>query len=99
MASNVPNPGNYLDALAIALTGVRDNLDELVKQRAYITSMGGVTFLTTAYPDGLGMTVADADALIATLDQHSDLNTGYQGGTPAPQLNYENNGAQFWGGR
>jgi hypothetical protein len=99
MATNVPNPGNYLDSLAIALTGVRDNLAELVKQRAYIASMGGVTFLTTAYPDGLGMASDDADALIATLDQHNDLSTGYQGGTPAPQLDYEDNGAQFWGGR
>jgi hypothetical protein len=98
MAVNVPNPGGYFADIATSLTGVRDNLAGLVKQRAYIASMGGVTFLTTAYPDGLGMSVTDADALIAALDQHNDLNVGYQGGTPAPQLDYENNGAQFWGG-
>jgi hypothetical protein len=99
MASNVPNPGSYLETIAIALTGVRDSLDELDKQRAYINSMGGVTFLTSAYPDGLGMDTTDADALIATLDQHHDLNTGYAGGVAPPVTNYEQNGAQFWGGR
>ena len=95
----MPNPGNYLNDIATALTGTRDSLAELVKQRAYITSMGGLTFLTTVYPNGLGMPTPDAQALIATLDQHNDLNTGYKGGPPAPQLDYEENGAQFWGGR
>jgi hypothetical protein len=99
MTVNVPNPGTYLAQVGTALTGVRDQLNACVQQRAYIAAMGGVTFLTSAYPDGLGMDVTDADALIATLDQHNDLNTGYQGGTPAPQLDYENNGAQFWGGQ
>ena len=61
--------------------------------------MGGITFLTTAYPDGLGLTQADASALIATLDQHHDLSAGYTGGPPAPQLDYKDNGSQFWGGR
>jgi hypothetical protein len=60
--------------------------------------MGGEVFLTAAFPDGLGMTQADADALIATLDQHHDLNTGYEGGPPAPQLDYKANASQFWGG-
>jgi hypothetical protein len=99
MAVNVPNPGAYLGQIATYLTGVRDSLGGLEQQRDYITAMGGVTFLTVAYPDGLGMSVADADALIATLDQHHDLTAGYQGGPPAPQLDYEQNGSQFWGGR
>lgn len=99
MATNVPNPGTYLADIGALLTGVRDNFAKLVDQRAYIASMGGVPFLTAAYPDGLGMTPDDADALIATLDQHNDLNTGYTGGQPAPQLDYKDNGSPFWGGR
>jgi arginase family enzyme len=99
MATNVPNPGIYLDGIGTLLVGVRDNLARLLDQRQYIASMGGETFLTAAYPDGLGMAKADADALIATLDQHNDLNTGYTGGTPAPQLNYKDNSSAFWGGK
>ena len=98
MATNVPNPGTFLGDIGSLLTGVRDNFTRLVEKRQYIASMGGVTFLTTAYPDGMGMAQADASALIAALDQHNDLNTGYTGGTPAPQLDYKDNGAQFWGG-
>jgi hypothetical protein len=99
MATNVPNPGTFFTDISTSLTGVRDGLAGLLKQRAYISAMGGVNFLTAAPPDGLGMTVADADALIATLDQHNDVHTGYTGGTPAPQLDYQDNAAAFWGGR
>jgi hypothetical protein len=99
VATNVPNPGNYLDGIGLLLTAVRDTYVHLDDARAYIASMGGVTFLTTAYPDGLGMTATDADALIATLDQHHDLSVGYTGGASPPQLDYKDNGSQFWGGR
>jgi hypothetical protein len=98
MATNVPNPGNYQDTIAIMLVTIRNTFGQLVDQKDYINSMGGETFLMAAYPDGLGMSKTDADALIATLNQHADLNTGYIGGTPAPQLNYRQNGSQFWGG-
>src|ERR1700748_1339235 len=99
MATNVPNPGTFLGDIATFLTGVRDSLASLEDKRDYIAAMGGETFLTTAPPDGLGMTQADADALIATLDQHHDLTTGYEGGAPPAQLNYRDNSAPFWGGR
>jgi hypothetical protein len=99
MATNVPNPGAYLDNLGVLLTAVRDTFVKLDDARAYIASMGGEAFLTAAIPDGLGMTQADADALIATLDQHHDLSVGYTGGPPAPQLDYKDNGSRFWGGR
>jgi hypothetical protein len=98
MATNVPNPGTYLAGLGSLFTGVRDNLAKLVDQRAYIASMGGEAFLTNSFPDGLGMAAADASALIAALDQHNDVNTGYTGGTPAPQLDYKDNASPFWGG-
>jgi hypothetical protein len=99
MASNVPNPGAYLDSIGTILVQVRDGLNHLVDQKDYVNTMGGETFLMAAPPDGLGMLKADADALIAVLNQHTDLNTGYEGGTPAPQLNYRDNSAAFWGGK
>jgi hypothetical protein len=99
MATNVPNQGQFLGDIATFLTGVRDSFGALENKRDYITAMGGVTFLTAAAPDGLGMTTADADALIATLDQHHDLDQHYTGVTAAPLLNYEQNGAAYWGGR
>jgi hypothetical protein len=98
MAANVPNPGAFENDIAIALTGVRDSLARLQSKRSYISAMGGITFLEAAYPDGLGMSPADAAALIATLDQHNDITTSYTGGPPAPQLDYRTNGAKFWGG-
>lgn len=98
MTANVPNPASFLSVIGVYLTGVRDSFINLDKQREYISANGGLTFLTTAYPDGLGMSTTDAQALIATLDQHHDLNVGYGGGPAAPVLNYRDNGAKFWGG-
>lgn len=99
MAANVPNPGSYLASLGILFTGVRDSMRAIQDQSAYIASMGGETFLTTAAPNGLGMSSTDAAALIAALGNMSAVATGYQGGTPAPQLNYEANTQPFWGGQ
>jgi hypothetical protein len=99
MAVNVPNPGIFLGDIATFLTGVRDSLGSLEDKRSYITAMGGEAFLMAAPPDGLGMTQADADALIATLDQHHDLDQHYEGVSAAPLLDYRDNGAKFWGGR
>jgi hypothetical protein len=99
MATNVPNPGTYLASISVILTGVRDLMQQVIDQNGYIASMGGVTFLTAPSPDGLGMTTADANALIATMGNHTAVATGYHGGTPAPQLDYKANGSPFWGGR
>jgi hypothetical protein len=99
MAVNVPNPGSYLNQIAILFTGIRDQMQEVIDQNSYIGSMGGATFLTDAYPDGLGMTPADANALLAALGNHAAVATGYHGGTPAPQLDYKSNGSPFWGGQ
>jgi hypothetical protein len=98
MAVNVPNPGNYLSDIGTLLTGIRDRMNQVQQQNEYIASMGGETFLTTAYPDGLGMTAPDATALIATLGNHNNLALQYQGGPVAPQMDYEANGQPFWGG-
>jgi hypothetical protein len=98
MPVNVPVPATYLSYVGSIFSQIRDRFADVVDQRAYINAMGGLTFLTAAPPDGLGMAQADASALIAALDQHNDLNTGYTGGAPAPQLDYRDNASPFWGG-
>ena len=98
MAVNVPNPGVYLTQLGAELTALRDAFDKLTDSNAYIASMGGSTFLTAAFPNGLGLSSGDASALIATLGNHAALATQYNGGAQAPALNYRANGEPFWGG-
>jgi hypothetical protein len=97
--TNVPNPGVYFASIAQFLTGIRDNFVNLQDQLLYINSMGGLTFLTTAFPNGLGMNATDAAALIATLNQHNTLAVQYANGPVGAQQDYRGNGAQFWGGQ
>jgi hypothetical protein len=94
----VPNPGVYLTQLGAELTTLRDAFDKLVNSNGYIASMGGSTFLTAAFPNGLGMSSGDASALIATLGNHANLATQYNGGAQAAALDYRSNGKPFWGG-
>jgi hypothetical protein len=98
MPVNVPVPTTYLSFVGSIFTQIRDRFNDAVKQREYITSMGGLTFLTNPQPDGLGMAQPDAQALIAALDQHFDLYTAYTGGAAPPVLDYRDNASPFWGG-
>jgi hypothetical protein len=95
---NVPVPQTYLSFVGSMFSQLRDRFTNLIDQRSYIESMGGLTFLTDPQPDGLGMQQADAQALIAALDQHNDLYVGYTGGAAAPVLDYRDNASKFWGG-
>lgn len=98
MAANVPNPAVYLNQIANIYTQIRDFFQNCQDQSGYIASMGGATFLTTPVPNGLGMSAADANALIASLGNMSALAIHYQGGPQAPALNYKANTEPFWGG-
>lgn len=98
MAANVPSQAVYLNQIANIYTQIRDFMQNCQDQSGYIASMGGLSFLTTASPDGLGMKVADANALIASLGNMSALASHYQGGPQAPALNYKANTEPFWGG-
>ena len=98
MAASVPNAGVYLGSIGNMLTTIRDYLQKIIDQNNYIASMGGVTFLTAQPPNGLGMATADANALIATMGNMTNVAKGYQGGPPAPQLDYKSNSSPFWGG-
>ena len=99
MASNVPLSKDYLNSIATYLTTMRDTFKNLSQQSEYIASMGNVAFLTAAPPDGLGMIPSDANALIATLGNHTNLGIQYTGGNVAPKMDYEASGQPFWGGR
>lgn len=99
MAANVPNPGLFEQQTGQQFAAVRDALLIISRQNDYITSMGGEAFMTAAYPDGLGMAKADADALLAALGNHAALANAYNGGPAAPVLNYRLNAAPFWGGQ
>jgi hypothetical protein len=99
MAVNVPNPGQYLAQVGTLLTDIRDRMQQVQDQNGYIASMGGAAFLTTAYPEGLGMTTGDAQMMIAVLGNHTALAIQYEGGPVAPQLNYKANGQPLWGGQ
>lgn len=98
MAANVPTSATYLGQIAIIYTNIRDEFQQCQDQSGYIASMGGVTFLTTAAPNGLAMATVDANALIASLGNMSALGVQYQGGAQAPALNYKSNTEPFWGG-
>lgn len=99
MAANVPNPGVYLAQIGAELTALREAFDNLVNSNGYITAMGGSAFLTAAAPNGLGLSSADAAALIAALGNHASLAAHYNGGSQAPAMNYRGNGQPFWGGQ
>jgi hypothetical protein len=99
MAANVPNPNIFLAEMGILFTTIRNRMRECQDQSAYIASMGGASFLEATPPNGMGMSTVDANALIASLGNMSAVATGYQGGTPAPQMNYEANTQPFWGGQ
>jgi hypothetical protein len=99
MAANVPNTGLYLDEIATLFTTIRNRMQECQDQSGYIASMGGAAFLEAIPPNGLGMSAADANALIASLGNMTALATHYQGGPVAPALDYKSNTKPFWGGQ
>jgi hypothetical protein len=99
MAVNVPTAADFATNVARALVNVRNDFDQIINLNDYIAAMGGATFLTAAAPNGLGMTQADANAMVATLGNHATIAKHYKGGTPAPAMDYRSNGSPFWGGQ
>jgi hypothetical protein len=99
MAVNAPNPGAFLQQISQAVVNLRNDFTTLTRLNNYITAMGGATFLEAAYPNGIGMATADAAVVISTLGNLTTLGTGYTGGAPAPQLDYQSNSEPLWGGQ
>jgi hypothetical protein len=89
-------PQVYSDVSALIL-GVRDAFQNLINYYDWLVSLGGATYLESS--PGPGIDSPDAATIMAALGNHAALNTGYIGGTPAPQLNYQANGQPFWQGQ
>lgn len=99
MAVNVPNQGIFVQQLTQAVISIRNDFQAIVNLNGYVTSMGGATFLTAAAPNGIGLGSSDASAIVATLGNLAALAAAYNGGSPAPQLNYSANSEPFWAGQ
>lgn len=78
MAVNVPNPGVWQQQLGNQCTTFRDALQALLNEAAWLSAVGGATFLTTAQPDGLGLSQADADAIMTTIGAVTPANSTVQ---------------------
>jgi hypothetical protein len=99
MAVNVPTAADFGNNVERALVNLRNDFQTAVNLNDYVNSMGGANFLSAAAPAGLGLSTADAAAMVATLGNHAALATQYVGGAQAPVLNYKANGSPFWGGQ
>lgn len=67
MAVNVPNPGSYFADIAARITAIRDAFQGshgIVNANAYLTAMGGATFLEAA---PFSLSTNDANAVVAAL--------------------------------
>ena len=95
MAVNAPNPGIFYGNITAAVVALRNDFQTILNINAYVTAMGGVTFLQAA-PFSLG--TGDADALVACLGNLAELAAIYSGGTPGGALNYAANSEPFWSG-
>lgn len=98
MAVNAPNPGIFLAQITQAVVNLRNDFQTIANLNAYIGAMGGATFLTTAQPNGIGMTTGDAAVVTSTLGNLAALAAAYNGGTPGAALNYATNSQPLWGG-
>jgi hypothetical protein len=99
MAVNSPNPGTFLVQMSAAVVALRNDFSTLVWMNAYITAMGGATFLEAASPNGIGLNSADAGVVVSTLGNLAALAAIYNGGTPGAALNYSANSEPLWGGQ
>jgi hypothetical protein len=98
MAVNAPNPGIFLAQITQVVVNLRNDFNTIMWMNAYISAMGGTTFLTTAAPNGIGMSTGDAAVVIATLGNLAALAAVYNGGTQGATLNYSTNSQPLWGG-
>lgn len=60
MSVNVPNPGTYFIQIGQDIVNLRNAIDALVKDGAYLTAMGGASFLEAA---PFSLSTADATAI------------------------------------
>lgn len=64
MAVNVPNPGLYFALLGQHCVALREAVQDLLNDAAYLNAMGGATFLEAA---PFNLAAADATAIMNTI--------------------------------
>jgi hypothetical protein len=74
MAVNVPNPGIYQSQLGQHCVNLRDALQQLLNDAAYLNSMGGQSFLTGP----MAMASADATAIVGVIGAVTPSNATVQ---------------------
>lgn len=67
MAVNVPQSAGYQQQLGFHCTQFRNALQQIMNDAAWLNSMGGATFLEAAAPNGLGLSTADATAIMTAI--------------------------------
>ena len=73
MAVNVPNPGLFFAQIGQAITSLRNDYQTVLNLNAYITAMGGATFLEAA---PFSLSSGDASAVVAALGNLAGSNLG-----------------------
>lgn len=76
MAVNVPNEGIFISSIGAAITSLRNSYQAVLNLNAYITAMGGATFLEAAPPNGYSLDSGDASAIVAALGNLAGSNLG-----------------------
>jgi hypothetical protein len=75
MAVNTPNPGVYLSKLGADVVALRDALQTLINDAAYLNSVGGASFLQ-APP--FNLSAADAQLVVSTVGAVTPANSVVQ---------------------
>lgn len=75
MAVNTPNPGLYFANLGTHAVALREALQNLLNDAAYLQAMGGAAFLQAA---PFSLAPADAAAIVATIGAVTPSNSVVQ---------------------
>jgi hypothetical protein len=91
MSVNLPNPGNYFQQLGNDIVALRDAINALLRDSAYLTAMGGATFLEGA---PFNLSAADATAVANLITAVTPTNS-----TVVAIQNYVNSAVTLTGGQ
>jgi hypothetical protein len=96
-AGNQPTAATINALAGQKAIGLRDAVYEAIRFNAYLTALGGQTFLV-----GLGMSSGDAAAMVAAYGNMASWAAVFPGGAyngPALPFNFESNSTPLWGGQ
>lgn len=75
MSVNTPNPGTYFQQLGQDIVSLRNALDALLRDGAYLNTMGGAAFLESP---PFSLSTADATAIANTIGAVTPTNSTVQ---------------------